>query len=222
MNENLFIDSTDLPPIIIGLSGVARSGKDTLCKFLIEEFAKKNLRAKKYALAEELKNEMADFIFDKFKINVNDCEGEEKKIIRPLLVAYGYAFRELSKGKHWTSITEKKICQDKNVDVAIITDIRYDEFPEDELWWLKKKLNGFLVHVSRYETSAVTNERKEIKAPNEEELVNDPKIKRQSDILINWDTFASQDSKLYIPYAKQVIQKIPAFKIINHLKKIIK
>ena len=88
MNESLFISPSDQPVLVIGLCGVARSGKDTMCKFLIEEFEKAGLCAKKYALAEELKNEMSHFIFDKFGINVHTCEKEEKtttqRTIKPI------------------------------------------------------------------------------------------------------------------------------------------
>ena len=196
--------NSKFPPI--GICGVARSGKDTACKFLIDELSKLGYTAKKYALADELKNDLEPFIREKFDINIHTCEGEEKSILRPLMVSYGNVFRELSKGQHWTSILEKKVKKDKQIDIPIITDIRYDEYEKDEVWWLKNKLKGVMVHVSRYQISPIKNLKEYILPPNENEAKNDPKLKQRSEMIIDWDTFCSSQEELYLPHIQKIIQ----------------
>jgi len=44
--------------MIIGVSGVARSGKDTLANNFVKIFKKIGIKAKRYALADELKREV--------------------------------------------------------------------------------------------------------------------------------------------------------------------
>jgi dephospho-CoA kinase len=178
---------------ILGISGVATSGKDTLCQLIIEYFKTKNIECKRLALADKLKEDLFPFIKEKFNINIFDPNAEEKRITRPILVSYGKAKRILSEGKHWTNLLEKNVreLQKENI-VPIVTDIRYHEYPEDEYFWLKK-LNGILVHISRYDTIGSI-----IKPANIEEETNDLEIKRIADIKYNWQT----ESKLCVLFEK--------------------
>lgn len=172
--------------IVIGISGVARAGKDTLCNFLVEKFKEKNLVAKRYALADLLKEKMSFLIKGEFGINIFNCSDEEKLLIRPLMVAFGSAKRKQSSGKFWTDSLLQKIAKDSgSVHVAIITDIRYAEYPEDELVWLKQKLNGVLIHVEKF--VEVGGEKIPVLPPNEDEMRNDPVIRQQAHFNLQWE-----------------------------------
>ena len=70
--------------------------------------------------------------------------------------------------------------------INIITDIRYAEYPEDEYFWLTKKANGVLIHVSRYDE--IDGERHFIKPANPSEEKNDHRVKKLADFSLNWKT----------------------------------
>jgi hypothetical protein len=166
---------------VIGLSGVAGSGKDTM--FALLNF--KNSKIKRFALADCLKNELNIFTKDLYKIDLFNCTREEKDLIRPLLVAHGKIRRTLTNGTYWTSKLTEEIKNFLNQDeenIAVITDIRYAEYEEDELFWLKKQLGGYLIHI----TMNLDNNEK-LKAPNREEEQNDPILKKNADYRVIWN-----------------------------------
>lgn len=169
--------------MIIGITGVARSGKDTFYCVLNKFLNEKNLKSERVALADKLKEELGDFIKEKFKINIEKCDGEDKELIRPLMVAYGKCRRVQTEGKYWTSLIENKI-KDLKKDgiIPIITDIRYIEYKEDEYSWLKSK-DGILIHISRKLTDGSL-----VQPANIEEKSNDNKLKAVADFSICWDT----------------------------------
>ena len=88
-------------PEIIGLGGVARVGKDTLCNEMISEFKKYGIKASRLAFADQLKKDLEKFLLDKTGVNVYTDDDSNKKNIRPLLVEYGKLMRQLSDGKYW-------------------------------------------------------------------------------------------------------------------------
>jgi hypothetical protein len=168
---------------IIGISGVATSGKDTLCQLIIEHFKNKNIESKRLALADKLKEDLYSFVKEKLDINLFNPSKEEKSIVRPFLVSYGKIKRILSEGKHWTNLLNKDLeeLMDNNIN-PIITDIRYSEYDEDEFFWLKEK-NGILIHITR------TDENNEpIEPANKEEHFNDKKLRDLADIRYSWST----------------------------------
>ena len=167
---------------IIGITGVATSGKDTLCNLIIEFLKEKNINAKRIALADKLKEDLYLFIKEKFNINIFDLSPEQKKIIRPILVGYGMSQRSISKGTHWTKKIDSYLEELKHNNILpIITDIRYQEYPSDEYFWLKSK-NGILIHISRIENG------KEIPPANSEEERNDIRLKELADLKLSWNT----------------------------------
>lgn len=178
---------------LIGITGVATSGKDTLCNLILEKLKSNNIDGQRLALADKLKEDLFPFIKDKFNINIFSPSSEEKTLIRPIMVSYGKIKRILSKGKHWTSLVDDYIEEliSKNI-VPIVTDIRYDEYPEDEYFWLKNK-NGILIHIQR------KNNNGEIILPaNAEEATNDVRLKELSTIKYTWET----ESKTCVLYEK--------------------
>lgn len=202
---------------IIGVSGFARSGKDlftTVAQSILEE---QGIKTARFALAYELKNDLKDLVKDKTGIDVFTEKTEEKNIIRPLLVAYGDVMRKISNGTYWTSKVESRIKQ-SNVDVAFVTDIRYDFYLEDECTWLQNKMNGKLVHITKYKLGNLPagkrfSKNKIVKiydeAPNDHELFNNPKIIKRADIKIEWQDYsdASNDIKNH-PIIKSTVSDV--------------
>lgn len=170
--------------MIIGISGVATAGKDTLYKLLEKKLNAKNIKTKRIALADQLKKDLAPFIKDHIGIDILTASPEEKKIVRGLMVVYGKIKRIQTQGKHWTSIAQKDIddCL-KNRTLPVITDIRYSEYKEDELFWLKNKNNGLLIHVTR-----INDDGSIIPPANNEERMNNPILKKSADFKLKWKT----------------------------------
>jgi hypothetical protein len=187
--------------LFIGISALASSGKDTFFKLFKEEL--KNYDVRRYALADELKIDLSGFILQKCGINIFNCSAQEKELIRPLLVEYGAIKRIQTEGKHWYEFLEKKILSDAP-DIAIVTDIRYDSYKQDEAWWIKDKLGGILVHLRRYTLveqdygKFFSNKKGLVKsfieAPNHHEAENDPKLYEKANYRIEWPTVG--DNKL--------------------------
>lgn len=169
--------------MLIGLTGVARCGKDTFFSILKKYLEEKNIKSERLAFADNLKLELYDFAKEKFKIDLFKCEAEQKEMVRPLMVAYGKCRRSQTEGKYWTSLLDVKIKDlQKNNVLPIITDVRYIEYRDDEYSWLKSH-NGILIHISRK-----LDDGSFIPPANIEEKSNDNKLKAVADYSISWDT----------------------------------
>jgi hypothetical protein len=194
--------------ITIGLCGVAKSGKDLFCNLLINNLSFHGFKAKRFALADRLKNDLKP-IFDKLNIDIWNCNANNKELVRDLMVAYGKAQRIKSEGKYWTRMLTTEIEAD-DCDVAIVTDIRYDVYPQDELYWCKEKMGGVLVHISRF--NLLEGVKTFIQPPNQDELANDPKLKAAADYCVEWHTgigdamsYVNAFSRFVVPLIKNAI-----------------
>jgi len=208
---------------IIGVSGLARSGKDlftTVAQNILEN--EYNLSTDRHALAFELKSDLDDLISLKTGIDVFTDDTEKKNIIRPLLVAYGDLMRKVSSGKYWTDKMNNKI-NESSADVFFVTDIRYDFYPNDECWWIQNKPFGKLIHITRYQMGPAPSKRRVTtstpvkiydSAPNDHERLNDPKVKKKSDYSFEWEDMSkvhtTQDELINSTY------------IIDHVRKALK
>lgn len=176
--------------IYIGIGSAARVGKDSLGKFLIEKFASHGISAKRFALADSLKEKLDPFIQQEFGFSSFTENDNEKSIIRPILVAFGGAKRNETKGAFWTQILEDRINKDSQCEVAIITDLRYAELgPMDEAFWLKRK-GGKLIHVTRLEGG------KPLRYVNDDEARNDVVVKEMADFKLEWSSFIDNPDEL--------------------------
>ena len=172
--------------MILGISGVATSGKDTLFSILQKKLAIKGIVLKRTALADQLKIDLMEFCEKHIGINILKSSPEEKRIVRGLMVSYGKIKREQTKGKHWTSLLQQEIDFNlKNNIIPVVTDIRYAIYEEDELHWLKKINSGVLIHVSRILPNGDL-----LPPANEEEALNDPILKKNADFKFCWNTIA--------------------------------
>ena len=80
-------------------------------------------------------------------------------------------------------------------DIALVSDVRYATYPNDELDWVLYEHEGLLVHLRRYEksSSAVIEADGSVKIdyiqpPNEHERINDPKMREGIHFRLNWPT----------------------------------
>ena len=209
---------------IIGISGLARSGKDLFTTVAQKILTDKGFTTERYALAYELKSDIKDLIFKQTKIDVFTENTEEKNIIRPMLVAYGDVMRKVSDGKYWTAKVENKISTSK-ADFVFITDIRYDVYPEDECYWLQRKMDGKLIHITKYQMAEAPSKRrvstaKPVKiyeaAPNEHELFNNPKVKAKADYAFEWEDYKFKLNDLKLEEHPYIVDNVVvALKKIN-------
>jgi hypothetical protein len=194
---------------IIGVSGVAGSGKDTFYSLLSQ-----SVPCKQFSLASALKAEVNNWCKLHYRINSTDCTREEKEVIRPFLVAHGTTKRKLTEGRHWIETLHEKIIKDDFKGIKVITDIRYDDYENDEVSWLRDELNGILVHVSQYELISKNSfkpsqgpfDKKFLPPANSEEARNDPKVKKKSDFQIEWEFLKSGQISELSPYVDNFIE----------------
>ena len=104
-------------PNVIGISGVAGSGKDTFANLIGCKLKELDAKVKFLSFAERLKWEVKDVSLRLYDIDPTNCSRDEKTLIRPLLLAHGAI-------KH--KIDSKKI--------NIITDVRFCEYSCDEVF----------------------------------------------------------------------------------------
>jgi hypothetical protein len=176
--------------LVVGLSGVAGCGKDTFYEILKDSLSKRGIKTKRYSLADALKKEVSEWTKTHYGIDSSDCPREEKEIIRSFLVFHGSQKRRRSEGRHWIRILNDIIESDKlpHDTVVVITDIRYDDYPKDEAYWIQEELNGVLVHIKMYELIPRLNRNVKTytKPANPEEERNDPKLINKTNYKIEW------------------------------------
>jgi len=191
--------------LILGISGVATSGKDTLFDLLQKNI--KSFSLKRFALADSLKSELDDFFIKNFSISAFTKNKVEKSMIRDFLVAYGKVKRIQSDGTYWTSIVSNQLKIISPNEIPVVTDIRYNEYKEDELFWLKNKNKGKLIHVAR-----VNQDGSFVSPANKDEEKNDPSLNQNADYKLVWPTILDSNGiindKLIKPYIDPLIDQI--------------
>jgi len=165
-------------PLIFGIAGVARCGKDTLGKYLISKLNKSGFPALHISFASELKRDLDTFLKDKLNISAFTDVTSEKDLIRPMLVCWGTDVCRKIDQDYWIKKIEKQVKSSiNNKIIIVITDVRY----ENEAKWIKEN-GGFLIHLRRMG----------LKPSNFQERLNDPIVKRQADHIIKWKTFSDE------------------------------
>ena len=183
----------------IGISGVATSGKDTFGNILIDLFKEKGYNAQRFALADELKKELREFILTKYNIDVLNCTLEQKTLVRPFLVFHGEMMRLTTDGTYWLERVDKAIEEAQKAEpdiLPVITDVRYAYYPNDEFFWIKQKRHGLVVHVERYTLADGKMKgddgppftRQIVLPANEVEAKHDGALRMQADFPLTWPT----------------------------------
>jgi len=175
----------------IGIGGVAGCGKNTVANIIIKLLQRMGLPYRELSIAKNLKKEVSCVSRELYGIDSTNCTREEKDIIRPFLVSHGEIKRNLSNGRHWVEKITEELAPEK---INIITDVRFNKYDKDEVFWLKKEINGVLIHVSRYEE--VGGARIFMPPANDTETVNDPLVKRDADFKFYWKTEKNDTNKI--------------------------
>lgn len=183
---------------IIGISGAARSGKDTLCRGIIRVLKQNyNLDGIRKSIAgDRVKKDLKNILAESIQIDSFTESSQDKEYIRPLLIEYGKLMRNKTEGRYFI---ENFIIEENKVN--IIPDIRYAEYPKDEVFWIKNEVKGFLVFI----------ERKNIYDANETEKINNKIIKQIADYHLIWDSLdenSEYDRKLIDYHAAEVLKKM--------------
>lgn len=179
---------------VIGLGGVARSGKDTFASILKNKMQQAGYSTTTIALAGPLKTHCDPFLRANLGISAFTSNSNEKSLIRPFLVWYGDAKRKQTNGRFWLELASDSINNTKH-DCYIVTDVRYSHYEKDELYWLKNEWNGILCHVSKYTAFGnhlEPNHKLFVEPANEHEEINDPKIKAGADHIVEWEHVETQ------------------------------
>lgn len=176
----------------IGVSGVATTGKDEFANLAVKFFASKGLVVEKFALADQLKCDLYPLIKQRMGIDIFNCSPDKKELIRPIMVAYGCAQRENSNGEYWTSCLDSTIKNYPDLDIAIISDIRFAFYPGDENVWIKSK-NGKIIHLTR-----LLSDGSVVQPANLEESKHDPLIKNAADYKLTWETSSEEDREKFV------------------------
>ena len=211
-------------PIVIGVGGLARSGKDTFVKIAKKILKEHGYSSIKLAFADPLKEEIDPFLKQHYNISAWTDDDSEKKIIRRFLVAHGDGKRLNGDGNYWINkINDAIEGIHFNEDVIFVSDCR---FPK-EVDWIHQKWNGWIVHVSKYmmvddveykfdyeahpELDGVEHpdqyfpedfvEEKIVKkvydkAPNEEEAHNDPICRQKADYRLEMENAIERELRL--------------------------
>lgn len=172
---------------VIGVTGLARAGKDIFCKISTDIIKKSNLRVKKYAFADTLKREVEPFLKNVCGVDVWTDDTEIKTDIRDFLVWYGTTFWRKREPNRWIKNVDIELEKDKNdVDVALVSDVRYP----NEASWVHSR-DGYLIHVSKYTKESLdggrTWKRVPQQAPNSQEATNDPLMNGVADFRVVWE-----------------------------------
>jgi hypothetical protein len=115
-------------------------------------------------LADALKQEIAPFLKDLYGIDIFSCSREDKNLVRQILVEHGRIRRIATNGTYWTNKLTQSIKDYVDAapeNVAVITDIRYSVYEEDEVFWLKNIMGGSLVHIAM-----MVNKGEKLQPPN--------------------------------------------------------
>lgn len=191
---------------VLGISGLARSGKDTFVGIAKNILTKNGYTPIRIAFADELKKEAQAMLkANKFSASVYTEDSEAKKLIRPLLVWWGCQRRyESEGGAHWVNTADSlmksdiKVLTDKGIPsenlVFLVSDVRF----ENEAKWIQNSWGGVVIHLKRWtakwgkehwnDSGPDTLTKVFDPAPNEEEAKNDPLVQKLANHQIDWES----------------------------------
>ena len=179
---------------VVGVSGVARSGKNLFCDMIAYELEQKGISSRQFALANELKLDCLEFLKEKCGLDVWTSETKDKSLFRDFLVWYGDLKRKQTNGRYWINKMDEALAK-SNKDVALISDVRYDAYERDELSWVREERGGVVVHLRRYLSPNLSminlhsmESRSYVEPPNEHERINDPKMRDGAALRVEWPT----------------------------------
>jgi len=180
---------------IIGISGSARSGKDTLGSNIVQILSDQGIKAKTVSFANELKESVNKFLIDQTGISAFTEDDEEKKLIRPFLVCWGTEIMRSIDDRIWIDKLEENLSSDC---VNIITDVRF----KNELDWIKQN-NGLTVFLNR----------ENINPANKTEEENNAFLSKSVDLNFHIGNF--EDERIIFLTSNEILDKLINNEIFN-------
>ena len=178
---------------IIGITGLARCGKDSFFNMASDILKNEGIKTKRFAFADCLKSDCNEILEKYTGISAFTEKTSEKEIIRPLLVTYGTHIRRKINPNCWIDKIDREVKSFSTNGVSFITDVRF----ENEIDWVKN-IGGKSIHITR----------EGISPPNEDEAKNDPILLEKSDIKLSWKNFEETNDLIISKIVKEVIQSI--------------
>jgi len=189
---------------LIGLTGFARSGKDTFYQRSKSLLEKEGLNSSRFAFADVLKSECDSILKKYLNISAFTEDSLEKELIRPLLVTWGTEIRRKVDPFCWINSISSSVDEKISLgEYVFITDLRF----KNEAEWIKSK-GGLIFNI-----------KKEGGFPaNKDELHQSKLIKLLTDVNVLWPEFSQDEIHLCDPYVsralkfdfdKNIIQKKP-------------
>lgn len=185
---------------VIGIAGVAGSGKDTFGKIIGNVFENSGGKVNYLSFAAKLKVEVSEISKKLYDIDPTNCTREEKNLIRPLLLAHGAIMREKTQGQYWINSIKNLIIEN---NINIITDVRFCEYECDEVDWIQSN-GGIVVHITRFFEE--NGQRIYIMPDNEYEKRNDKTLKNKADYSFSWPTDISKQKKYSEKFFKWLVK----------------
>ncbi len=182
---------------VIGVCGLATSGKDTFYSILQRLYPKEFRR---FAFADSLKYDLLNFIDEHFQFNITDCSAQEKQLVRGIMIEYGMAKRAIDPDywiKRLGEDLEHFLTDYSNDLIPVITDCRF----LNEVKFFKDKYgDGFkLIEVTRADSKTI---------PPAQELENHPKLKPYIDFTIKWSTVGDDKLSELKPYVAECYETL--------------
>ena len=183
---------------------MALQGKDTFVKVARKILTENGYTSDKFAFADAVKDDLDRWLIDNYSISAWTENDEEKKIIRPFLVAHGCGKRIQTQGKYWIDKIDNKIQSfidltpypQNNISnhVIFISDCR---FP-NEADWIHNKWNGWLVHLKKYSLVPIIDHYEKCfdVAPNDEEAKNDPICEKNADFRLELENVIEREHRV--------------------------
>lgn len=183
MNTGVFLRNFN-KPFLLGVSGVAQSGKDSFYNALCKLYP--HLAIDRIAFADCLKGELSGILEEHFGIDVFNMSKAEKEKVRPLMVWWGKAKRDLNPD-YWVDLAFSDIDLYKEDDIVVVTDVRC----RNELDRIRE-MGGKVVYVERLLRTAnrmFPDGLYPQQPANEEESQNTVPLRDKADFLLEWLDF---------------------------------
>lgn len=174
----------------IGVSGVARSGKNLFCDIATDILTKRGLTCKTFSLAWYLKKDCESFVKEKLGLDIFSEKTEDKNIFRPLLIYYGIEKRKQSEGRCWIDLLNADI-RSSSADVNFVSDVRFASCKNDELQWIQSELNGKIIHLRQWKMGEGMV-RSYVPPAGSDEESNDPIMNKFADVRVEWEHSKSE------------------------------
>lgn len=185
---------------VIGIAGVAGSGKDTFGKIIGNVFENSGGKVNYLSFAAKLKAEVSEISKKLYDIDPTNCTRDEKNLIRPLLLAHGAIMRKKTQGQYWIEGVKNLIIEN---NINIITDVRFCEYECDEVDWIQSN-GGIVVHITRFFEE--NGQRIYIMPDNEYEKRNDKTLKNKANYSFSWPTNISKQKKYSEKFFKWLVK----------------